>query len=280
MEIKAMLSTEITKSIGINYEPNLITKYDVALKVASFIMAPQSRPSYTTRLLHELKNAQQFVLSENFKYIILSSAIDGVFNLGGDLELFIHLVENKDRDGLEEYMKLCLAVLHPDQLINSDLHRIAVVQGAALGGGFESALCCDFIIAEERAFFGFPEVLFNLFPGMGAYSYLVRRTTPSFAKKLLTSGIRYSAREMLDMGVIDMVVADGKGHKAAENYIHQHKKLKNSYDAINTLQNIVFPLEYRELLQIGYRWVDAAMKLNGRDLRLMEKLGKNQNKFS
>jgi len=275
-----MQSIELTKSIGVQHRSDLKVKYDMDMKVASFIMSPRSRPSFTTNLLNELKKAQQFALSENYKYIILSSDVEGVFNLGGDLELFIKLIQNKDRESLEEYMKLCLAVLHPDQLLNSDLHRIAVVQGAALGGGFESALSCDVIVAEERALFGFPEVLFNLFPGMGAYSYLVRRTTPSFAKKLLTSGLRYSAQEMLDMGVIDMLVPDGKGYKAAENYIHQHQKLKNSYDAINTLQNIVFPLEYRELLQIGYRWVDAAMKLNDRDLRLMEKLGKNQTKYN
>ena len=275
-----MLSTELTKPINIQYKSDLKIKYNTKMKVASFIMSPRTKPSFTTNLLNELKNAQDLALSENYKYIILSSAIDGIFNLGGDLKLFLKSIKNKDRESLEEYMKLCLAVLHPEQLVNSDLHRIAIVQGAALGGGFESALCCDVIIAEERALFGFPEVLFNLFPGMGAYSYLVRRTTPSFAKKLLSSGLRYTAQEMLDMGIIDMVVPDGNGYKAAENYIHEHQKLKNSYDAINSLQNIVFPLEYSELLHIGYRWVDAAMRLSERDLRLMEKLDRNQTKFA
>ena len=275
-----MLSTELTKRIDIEKKSDLKVKHDTELKVASFIMSPRTRPSFTTNLLNELKKAQDFALSENYKYIILASEIDGVFNLGGDLELFLRSIKNKDRASLEEYMKLCLAVLHPEQLINSDMHRIAVVQGAALGGGFESALCCDVIIAEERALFGFPEVLFNLFPGMGAYSYLVRRTTPATAKKLLTSGLRYTAQEMLDMGVVDMVVPNGTGYKAAEDYIRQYQKLKNGYDAINHLQDVVFPLQYRELLQIGYRWVDAAMRLTERDLRLMERLGKNQTKFA
>ena len=275
-----MLLNELKEPIAVQQKSELTIKYNTDTKVASIIMSPRSKPSFTIKLLNELKKAQESALSEDYKYIILSSEIDGVFNLGGDLDLFIKLIKNKDRKGLEEYMKLCLEVLHPEQLAASDVHRIAVVQGAALGGGFESVLSCDTIIAEEQASFGFPEVLFNLFPGMGAYSYLVRRTTHSCAKKLLTSGLRYSAQEMLDMGVIDMVVPNGKGYKAAENYIHEHQKLKNSYDAIYSLQDIVFPLEYNELLKIGNRWVDAAMKLNDRDLRLMERLGKTQTKYS
>ena len=53
---------------------------------------------------------------------------------------------------------------------NLPFTTISLVQGDALGGGFEAALCGDIIIAEKQARFGFPEVLFNLFPGMGAYN--------------------------------------------------------------------------------------------------------------
>ena len=49
------------------------------------------------------------------------------------------------------------------------------MQGECLGGGFEAALSSDVIVAEKSARFGFPEILFNLFPGMGAYSFLERK---------------------------------------------------------------------------------------------------------
>ena len=52
---------------------------------------------------------------------------------------------------------------------------IALLEGDALGGGFESALSCDVVIAEKHVKAGFPEVLFNMFPGMGGLSFLSRR---------------------------------------------------------------------------------------------------------
>jgi len=51
------------------------------------------------------------------------------------------------------------------------LTTISLAQGDALGGGFEAALSCSVIIAERRARFGFPEVMFNLFPGMGPTAF-------------------------------------------------------------------------------------------------------------
>ena len=68
------------------------------------------------------------------------------------------------------------------------LTTITLVQGDALGGGFEAAISSNVVIAEKSAKFGLPEVLFNLIPGMGAYSFLVRRTSPDLAEKIIMSG--------------------------------------------------------------------------------------------
>ena len=100
----------------------------------------------------------------------------GVFNLGGDLDLFKQLIEARDRAGLLRYGRACIDVLYRNY-IGHDLPvtTISLVQGECLGGGFEAALSSDVIIAEKSARFGFPEILFNLFPGMGAYSFLDRQ---------------------------------------------------------------------------------------------------------
>ena len=52
---------------------------------------------------------------------------------------------------------------------------VALIQGDAVGGGFEAMLTDDIVIAEQGAKFGLPEILFNLFPGMGGYSFLRRK---------------------------------------------------------------------------------------------------------
>ena len=138
---------------------------------------------FTPQLLAELnewsgelrKNADRL----GIKYHAIASSVPEVFNLGGDLGLFSLLVQQNDRAGLIEYGKNCInafirIIVHFDQ----DVTTISVVQGDALGGGFETALSSDVLIAEKGARMGFPEVLFNLFPGMGGYSLLSRRIGP------------------------------------------------------------------------------------------------------
>ena len=112
---------------------------------------------------------------QQVNYYVTGSRTPRVFNLGGDLALFVLLIKARDREALAHYAKLCIDIMYPrsQSFFSPTLTKIAMVQGDALGGGFECALASDLIIAEESAQMGFPEILFNLFPGMGAYSLLV-----------------------------------------------------------------------------------------------------------
>src|SRR3546814_13512171 len=71
----------------------------------------------------------------------------------------------------------------------------ALVQGDALGGGFEGVLSSNLIVAEKGCRFGLPEILFNLFPGMGAYSLLARRISPALAERMIRSEERRVGKE-------------------------------------------------------------------------------------
>ena len=64
---------------------------------------------------------------------------------------------------------------------------------------------------------GFPEVLFDLFPGMGAYSFLCRRVSPARAEKLMLDGSIYTSEQMLQMGIVDLVVPRGQGVQAVQD---------------------------------------------------------------
>jgi DSF synthase len=142
----------------------------------------------------------------SFSHFVLASAAPA-FNLGGDLELFSQLIRSNDREHLLAYARRCIdGVYGLHTGLGGDVRTIALVQGDALGGGLEMALACHTIVAEEGVGMGLPEVLFGLFPGMGAYSFLCKRVSPQLAEKIILDGNIYTSDEMYKMGVVDVLV--------------------------------------------------------------------------
>src|SRR5690606_16149379 len=147
-----------------------------------------------------------------------------------------------------------------------NLTTISLIQGDALGGGFETALASDIIVAEESAVLGLPEILFNLFPGMGAYSLLARRVGMRAAENLITSGELFTAVKLHEMGIVDVVAKDGTGIAAVEHWISRNQKRRNGFQAVLNARQCVHPITRDELDKIVELWVDAALRLEERDL--------------
>ena len=146
-----------------------------------------------------------------------------------------------------------------------------------MGGGFEAALSAHVLVAEKGSLMGLPEVLFNLFPGMGAMSFLARRIGLPAAEKMIRSGKVYTAEELYDMGVVDVLAEAGEGEKALQDWVRKTHKSLNSFQAIQKAKHRVNPLTKQELLDITEIWVDAALRLTERNLKVMERLVRAQN---
>ncbi|TMH47836.1 MAG: enoyl-CoA hydratase, partial [Betaproteobacteria bacterium] len=159
---------------------------------------------------------------------------------------------------------------------NGPLITISLVQGEALGGGFETALSSNVIIAERRARMGMPEILFNLFPGMGAYSLLSRRLGMKRAEKMILSGRIYTAEELYEMGVVDVLVEDGNGETAVREYIRRNERHRNGMQAVFSCRQHFQRVSYEEMLNITNVWVDAATRLEEKDLKMMSRLVRSQ----
>ena len=80
---------------------------------------------------------------------------------------------------------------------------VAAINGIALGGGLETALCCNYRIAASSAFVGLPEVNLGLLPGGGGTQRLPRLAGPSEALKMMLTGGHVPAKKALSMGIID-----------------------------------------------------------------------------
>jgi DSF synthase len=211
-------------------------------------------------------------------YYVTGSRVPRVFNLGGDLALFVLLIKARDRDALAHYARLCIDNVYPriHNFFSPVLTKIALVQGDALGGGFECALASDVIVAEESAQLGFPEILFNLFPGMGAYSLLSRRIGPRAAEELILSGRILPAAELHGMGVVDVLAKDGEGPAAVRDWIAKNAKRRNGMQAAFRARKLVHPVTREELDAITDVWVDAAFRLQDRDLKMMGRIVRAQ----
>jgi DSF synthase len=235
-------------------------------------------------MLHVQHAVEQYVLHDSedinrdkLRFFVIASQVPGIFNVGGDLDLLLKLVRANDREGLYNYAKSSIDALYTGYHL--PVTTISLVQGDAFGGGFEGALVSRVLIAERQVQMGLPETLFNFFPGMGAYSLLARKIGQARAEQMILSGRTYTAPELHEMGVVDILAENGEGEKAVSAYIRKQSRANNSYQAIHKVRRIIHPLQYDELLQVAKVWLDAAMRLSERDLRVMERIAQSQEKL-
>ncbi|MPZ55500.1 MAG: enoyl-CoA hydratase [Rhizobiales bacterium] len=250
-------------------------------------MRPKGRPSFTPSLLHELIGLRCSLQAAHAtpysdpppRYFVGGSRLPRIYNLGGDLTYFAEKIRTQDHEGLRRYAYDCVDVgYHMWTGFELPMITIALVQGDALGGGFEGALSFNVIVAEKSAKFGLPEILVNLFPGMGAYSFISRKLDAARAERMILSGDIYSAKQLYDLGLIDILAEDGQGEAAVRDYIARNVKHHAVHRSIRAVRNRIIPLTLDELRDVADVWVEHALRLDESDLRKMERLRSAQDR--
>lgn len=264
------------RQVDIDYSPSLRTVW-TWMKPVGVPCMRQDMIEELHHAFHERQAHDSHHLHENewqpIDYCVIGSRRQGVFNLGGDLALFIQLIQDRNQDALREYARLCIDAMYPRIAgYGSSTMTISLVQGDALGGGFEFALSSHILIAEENARLGLPEIIFNLFPGMGAFAFLARRIGARKAEELMMSGNMYRAQELASMGIVDIVVPVGGGENAVIDFIQKRRRHLNGIRAIHECRLRADPIRYEELMDVAMMWVDAALRLEPKDLQMMRRL--------
>ena len=246
---------------------------------------PGQRACFSTQLVNDILDYQRSLagrlkartaLGSASPHVVLASDGDA-FNLGGDLELFCRLIRAGDRPALLDYARQCVRGVHAfHDGLGAGAHSIALVQGDALGGGFEAALSCHTIVAEEGVLMGLPEVLFDLFPGMGAYSFLCKRIAPHQAEKLMLEGNVYTSEEMHRMGLVDVLAPRGEGAQAVEDVIRANRRIPHARAAMHQVRALAQSVSLQEMMRITEVWVDTALQLGDKSLRTMDRLVRAQ----
>lgn len=249
-------------------------------------MRPAGRPSFTPPLLADFASWQRLIGAHfgpdhvPLKYLILGSRAPGVFCFGGDLALFEGLIREGNRDGLAAYGYRCVDILHRNMAaLDLPMLTIGLVQGQALGGGFEALLSFDHIVAERGATFGLPEVVFGLFPGMGAHAILSRKLGSAMADRVIMGNVTYSAEAMYELGIVHQLAEPGEGEAAVRDFMsrsaRRHTGLVGARRASRRAENITLA----ELRDIVDHWADAALQLREHDLKLMHRLAGAQERL-
>jgi DSF synthase len=280
----------VLNGLQFSFSPQLTVHFDKQQRAMWSRWTADPRPCFNPSLLADIRSYYEFIAQTDghvtcdgeehpLEYVVLASGMDGVFNLGGDLDLFKQLIAARDRAGLLRYGRACIDVLYRNYIAHElpGVTTVSLVQGECLGGGFEAALSSDVIVAEKGARFGFPEILFNLFPGMGAYSFLDRKIGQKGAEEIITSGKIYTAEEMQALGVVDAVAEDGHGEAEVAALIKKRARMRNGLSALAATRRRVHAITFEELLDVVQIWVDAALRINLRDLKLMQRLVSRQN---
>jgi DSF synthase len=240
--------------------------------------------NFSLDLLHDMYTLHKSILDSNatwvangsmqpIHYVVLKSANQDYFSLGGDIEHFRECIRQNNAKALQHYSMLCVDMIHDwSAHLSKQATTISLVQGRALGGGFEAALASDYLVAEEQSEFGFPEILFGLFPCTGGMSLLARRVGVYQAERMMTDGKIYSAAELKEMGIVDELCPKGQGAVTVEKFISTHHRHRAARMALQRGRHRLAPLNYEELRTVVDEWVQAAMALGETDLRVMDML--------
>jgi DSF synthase len=242
-------------------------------------MRPDGRPSFNPAMLKDYVRWQDGIVemcdasAAPPRYLVLGSRFPGVFCLGGDLDLFARCIRSGDREALIRYGNACVGILYRNMVsLDRPIVTIGLVQGDALGGGFEALLSFNVVVAERGARFGLPETTFGLFPGMGAHCFLSRRLGSAQAERMILSGKLHTAEEMHELGIVHVLAEPGEGEAAVRDYIRQNERRHGGHCGVYRATRAVNPITLDELEQIVEVWADAALELQSRDLKLMERL--------
>jgi DSF synthase len=261
--------------------------YDREHRALWTFMLPRERPSFTPPMLADFEQWQSLIVQAfgpgqtPLDFLILGSRAPGVFCFGGDLQLFAELIRSGDRAGLVRYGNRCVDILDRNiRALNLPMLTIGMVQGQALGGGFEALLSFDFIIAERGSTFGLPETMFGLFPGMGAHPLLSRKLGTAMADRLILSGETYSAEAMYELGIVHALAEPGEGIAAVRAFMGKSSRRLAGLVAGRKAMRVSAPVPMTEFYSIVELWADAALQLSEKDLKLMLRLVSAQDRLA
>jgi len=215
------------------------------------INRPDRLNALTDQVLSEISQALRIMeLDGSVRAVVLRGTKDftkkPAFSAGADLASAFH---KELRPNIPMHMSIAMRVKHReyDEFEQFSKPLIAAVDGFALGGGCEIVLCCDVVIATDRAIFGFPEIHRGIFPANGGITRMAARIGVNRALRMAMFGEQINAKTMLDWGFVSWMAPAGEEF---EKLIHEKAKWlsESPTTALYIIKKVVkFGTRYQEL---------------------------------
>jgi DSF synthase len=274
-----------TDTLELEYE-NLATRLEPETGLLWAHFLHRQRACFTAELLADLRHFQEWLRDSfgdctreemPFRHLVWASRSPTAWNMGGNLASFTQLIRDQDEARLRGYAYQCIDILYDNyRALDLPFMTVALLQGDAIGGGFEAMLTNDVVIAERHAKFGLPEILFNLFPGMGAHSFLRRKVGERLARTLIEDGCSRSADEMHELGLVDIVCETGEGEATLRKFAQDRGGRFSTDLTLKRARQRADILGKGELVEIVDMWVELALDLGENELRRMDCLARHQ----
>ncbi|MCS7099317.1 MAG: enoyl-CoA hydratase/isomerase family protein [Sulfolobales archaeon] len=203
---------------------------------------PEKLNALNRELLQDLLRALELAERDPSVRVVVITGSGRAFCAGADVAEFA-----KSAHEVKNFIELGRRVLEYVESMSKPV--IAAVNGYALGGGFELALSCDFIVASSNSFFGATEINLGIVPGWGATQKLLASAGLAKAREIVMLGEMFSADEALKLGIVSRVVP---AEKLIEEALALGGKLSQKSPVALSIAKSVFSGASRSILGPGF----------------------------
>lgn len=206
VKIIDLYDMDLPKSIGKKYWETSTVKLEKNGSVAVITMdLPEQQNALSEETMKQL--AYCFISAErnpSVKTIFITGS-GKAFVAGADIKFFVNKIKDHRICDIEKFTGFGQKVFN--RIDRSKKKVVAIINGLALGGGLEFALCADVILALPKAQMAFPETGIGIYPGLGGTQRSVRKIGKGLSKYLIHTGKMLSANDAKEIGLVDKIIS-------------------------------------------------------------------------
>jgi methylglutaconyl-CoA hydratase len=218
---------------------------------------PELHNAFNDAFIKELTELFKEIETDDSARLVTLSGEGKSFSAGADLNWMKSMVEYSEQENIADSKKLALMF---EQINNCPVPVVGFINGHALGGGVGLVSVCDYVMASDKALFGFTEVRLGLIPAVIS-PYVISKIGESHARAWFLSGERFSAHKAFHTGLVHTVVSPAEFESKKQETIQSFLKAgpvatRHCKELINNVLTNSEPMDYT-CQQIAIRRVSA-----------------------